>query len=112
MIELILLIAGIVYACRRPKLKALTAGDFPGVDAVKFLEWQQAELKSIEIFLWATWGAFAAKIFLMIILSQARLNGDASVAVIIVVLIAWFSGLAVAATYGSKAKKLRLAAGI
>ena len=36
MLELILLIVGIVYAVRRPKLKRLTAVDYPDVEETQF----------------------------------------------------------------------------
>ena len=55
MIEIILLIVGIVHAVRRPRLRKLSAGDFPGVDVAKFFEWQQAELLASDIYLCATW---------------------------------------------------------
>jgi hypothetical protein len=56
MIELIVLIAGIVYAFRRPKLKALTTEQLPAMPQEAFVEWKALELKSIDFFLWATWG--------------------------------------------------------
>ena len=56
MIQIILLIVGIVYAVRRPKLKASEASQFPDVPADKFEEWKALKLKSIDIFLWATCG--------------------------------------------------------
>lgn len=56
MVQIILLIFGIVYAFRRPKIKKLMASQFPQVPPEIFAEWQALELKSIKIFLWATWG--------------------------------------------------------
>ena len=60
MIPILLLIGGIpyaiLYAIRRPKLKALTAEQFPGVPPDKFAEWQMLELKSISWNLWTCWG--------------------------------------------------------
>ena len=60
MIPILLLIGGIVYAIffaiRRPKLKALTAEQFPGVPPDKFAEWQMLELKSMSRLLWTCWG--------------------------------------------------------
>ncbi|MGA2139564.1 MAG: hypothetical protein ABSH14_11935 [Verrucomicrobiia bacterium] len=112
MIEIILLIVGIVYALRRPKLRKLTTQDFPGVDTARFSEWQQAELKGIDIFLWATWGAFVIKIALTVVLSQIPLSESAAITVMVVILVAWLGGLTIAGIQGSKAKKLRTAAGI
>jgi hypothetical protein len=53
MIQINLLIVGIVYAIRRPNLKALKASRFPDVPQEVFAKWQTLELKSIDIFLWA-----------------------------------------------------------
>ena len=50
MLELILLIIGIVYAVRRPKLKRLASADYPDVEKSQFLEWKAAELKGITIY--------------------------------------------------------------
>jgi len=59
-IPILLVIGGIayaiLYAMRRPKLKALTAEQFPGVPPDKFAEWQRLELKSISWNLWTSWG--------------------------------------------------------
>jgi hypothetical protein len=112
MFEIILLIVGISYAVRRPKLRRLTAQDFPGIDAVTFSEWQQAELQGINIFLWATWGAFIIKIVLLAVLSQMRLDENTAIVWTVILLVGWLAGLTVAAIHGSKAKKLRIAAGI
>ena len=64
MIQLILAIAGIFYALRRSKLKALTAERFPNVPTEKVLEWQTLELKSANMFLWAAWGLFIISILI------------------------------------------------
>jgi hypothetical protein len=112
MLELILLIAGVVYAVRRPRLSRLTPGLFPNVDREKFAEWKDAELRSTDVFLLATWGAFAAKIGLLVVLSQTRTIRAHGMTLTIALVVAWFVGLAAAAILGSKAKKLKKAAGI
>jgi len=117
MIEIILLIVGIVYAVRRPKLKRLTAADYPDVEEAQFLEWKAVELRAISIFLWATWGAFVIKLGIQIILIAAAQSGsglstEATIGIMIAIIIAWLIGLTIAAVHGSKAKKLRTAAGI
>ena len=111
MLEIILLIAGIVYAVKRPKLKRLTAGDYPDADPAKFAEWKRAQLKATDVFLWATWGAFALKIiFVLLVMSSSQ--GSANEGVVVIIFVGWFIALIIAAVLGSRAKKLRLAAGI
>jgi hypothetical protein len=118
MIEIILLISGIIYAVRRPGLKRLASSDFPGVDPAKFAAWQAAELKGIDIFLWATWGAFVIKIGIQLVLAfvisqfGVEMNEGVAIGIIFAILIAWLIGLTVAGVYGSRAKKLRFAAGM
>ncbi len=112
MIEIILLIVGIIYAVRRPKLRRLKPQDFPGVDSAKFLTWQRAEITAIDVFLWATWGAFLLKIGLTILLSDVRLGDTTGVIVMVAIIVAWLGGLTVAAVMGSRAKELRTKAGI
>jgi fucose permease len=112
MLEIILLIVGIFKAFRRPKLKRLKAENFPDVDAEKFTMWQKAELKATDIFLWATWGALGIKIIIRIALSGQSFSQQEAITIMLIILAGWFIGLIIAATFGSKAKKLRLAAGI
>jgi hypothetical protein len=114
MIEIILLIFGVIAAFRRPKLANLTSESFPGVDSAKFYEWQVAELRANSAFLWATWGAFVIKIGLLILVAilQASLSEDAAVVITVAIIVGWIVGLTIAAVFGSRAKKLRVAAGI
>jgi hypothetical protein len=117
MLEIILLIVGIVYAFRRPKLKRLAPADYPDIEETKFLEWKAAQLKATDIFLWATWGAFFIKLVIQFIIIAAAQSGgglssEAGIGIMIAIIIAWLIGLIIAASYGSKAKKLREVAGI
>ena len=115
MVEIVLLIIGIVWAVRRPKLRRLTSQDYPGVDPAKFAQWQCAELKATDIFLWATWGVFVIKLGLIIMAAASGADSEigayASLGTIIAIF-AWAIGLAIAGAFWSKAKKLRLSAGI
>ncbi len=74
--------------------------------------WQKAELKATDIFLWATWGALVVKIIILIALSGQSFSVKEAWTINGIIIGAWFIGIIIAATYGSKAKKLRLAAGI
>ena len=107
MLEIILLIAGIVKLFGRPRLRKLEAQQFPDVDPTKFEEWKAAELRATDTFLWATWGALLIKVALGVMLSGVAANPNQALTWNIAVFVAWFIGLAVAATYGSKAKKLK-----
>jgi predicted histidine transporter YuiF (NhaC family) len=112
MIEIILLIVGIFKAVQRPKLKRLTAQDYPDVDPNKFAVWQKAQLKATDIFLWATWGAFFIKLFITLAASGMRLSRNEAMDFIMIILIGWVIGLIIAGVFAGKARKLRLEAGI
>ena len=112
MLEIILLIIGIVKAVQRPKLSRLTVQDFPNVDPEKFSVWHQAQLRATDIFLWATWGAFFIKLFISFAASGMRLSIEASIVLLVLIFGGWIAGLIIASVHGSKAKKLRLEAGI
>ena len=112
MIEIILLILGILRAVQRIFLKKQSSQDYPNVDPAKFAEWQQMKLKAIDIFLWATWGAFFVKLGMLAILLQVRLSQNSALIWTIVLLVAWFIGLLIAGVHASEAKELRKAAGI
>jgi hypothetical protein len=113
MFEIVLLICGIVYAVRRPKLTRLAPGDYPNAEPEKFTAWRHAELRATDIFLWATWGAFTFKILILFAtVSGGGLSADVASGLQVTIVVGWLAALTAAAICGSKAKKLRLAAGI
>jgi hypothetical protein len=112
MLEIILLIVGIFKAIRRPKLKKIKPEDYPDVNPESIATWKKVELKATDIFLWATWGAFVVKIIILIALSGQSFSVSEAWTINGIIIGAWLIGIIIAATYGSKAKKLRLAAGI
>lgn len=124
MIQLILLVIGIVYLVRRPKYARASAEDYPQVDAATFAEWRRLELKSIDVFLWATWGTFVLSIiaafglgFSLSVLNPGMQSANADLMPMVIVLaivmvIVFFSGLVVSAVLGSRAARLRKQHGI
>jgi hypothetical protein len=69
MIQIILLIAAFVSLFRRDKINALMIDQFPDVSLDKFGDWKSLELKSIRIFLWATWGLFLINMSIALLVS-------------------------------------------
>jgi len=67
MLAIILLTLGIIYFYRRSKINAMVCSNYPDVPADRFEEWKALELKSIDIFLWATWGLLIISIPLFIL---------------------------------------------
>ena len=106
MIETLLIIVGFVYAVRCRKLGRLTSQDFPGVDAAKFFEWQEAVLLVNDIYLCATWGTAFIKIVLSFVLWQMGQTDDELLAASFAGLVVWLGGLTAAVIYGSKARRL------
>lgn len=107
---IVLLVLGVVYVTRRPKIARLTQDAFPGVASGQFAAWKRAELRSIDVFLAATWGQF----FVFAILGVALVSSLAQDAAerlaapfTLVQAIGLFVGLIVSAIYGSRAQKLR-----
>jgi len=109
-IQIILLIVGVIYALRLPKLKALGAAQFPGVAEDAFAEWKEAELKGINIFLWATWGMFLLSLAAAILMVNTFPGGALGVQLFFFVV--FLVLLVVAAIQGSKAAKLKKQLGI
>ena len=120
MIQLILCIVGIVYLVRRPKYVGARAENYPGTDPVRFGEWRRLELKSIDVFLWATWGTFALSLVLTFgaVAISAAMGGTPGTGSPVVLVLAgimtvlFFGGLIVSAIAGSQAAKLRKELGI
>ena len=110
MIQLILLIVGVFYFVKRPRLKRLAATNFPAVPPDRFEEWRHLELASIDIFLWATWGlAIIGTIFGFVLAAVIPESAGVFTAGYIVLFLA---GLTVSAIKGSKAAGLKKSLGI
>ena len=105
MIQLILLIVGIGYAVRWPKLKALTAEQFPSVPPEAFAEWQALELKSMSLFLWATWGLLLIGTPILYVFAQSYPDGALGFQVVYLLL--FLILLAFSSVPGSKAASLK-----
>jgi hypothetical protein len=86
MVQFILLIVGIVYANRRPKLKHLCASTFPDVPGDDFTLWKKLEMASIDIFLWTTWGLFIVGTLAAIFLGLFAPRGAIGLQIILIVL--------------------------
>jgi len=110
MVQFILLIVGIIYSNRRPKLKRMQASDFPDVPSEEFNKWKTHELISIDIFLWATWGLFILGILAGIFIGSIIPGGVIGLQIILIAL--FLLGLLVSAIYGSKAAQIQKNLGI
>lgn len=111
MIQIILLIVGIFYFVKRPKLKRLSYWMFPNVPSHQFYEWQALALASIDIFLWATWGLAIVGTVVAWMLA-AVMPESGRIIIFIGYIVLFFVGLTVSAIKGSKAAKLKKALGI
>jgi len=108
MIQIILLIVGIVYLFRLPKLRGTKAEQYPEVPEEKFKEWKDLELRSVYLVLWAGWGLFVIELFLGVLLAAAGgVTEDTLVVIQIIMFVLFFILLILASIAGSKAKKLR-----
>lgn len=103
MIQIILIVFGIVYFVRRSKIMRLTPAQYPGLDTAVFAEWQALELKSIDVFLWGTWGTAVASLVVLLVPP-----GDSARWTLIALLTAAFwICLIWSAVVGSRAKGMR-----
>ena len=109
---LVVLIVGFVNAVRRPKLIKLRPQDFPRVDPAKFSEWQEAKLKAIDRFLWASWGGFIISSGVLLLARVSALSQTLYPVLSIGISVVWLGWLWVASTYGSRADKLKKTADI
>lgn len=112
MLELILLIVGIVYAVRVPRLRRLSSEAHPGVDAAIFQQWKTAELKGIMVFIVTTWTAFAVQTTCLLASITGNMDFETYAPIAGIVFVCWLLGLTVSAVQGSKAKKIRKQIGI
>ncbi|HZT41862.1 MAG TPA: hypothetical protein VFA07_06715 [Chthonomonadaceae bacterium] len=110
MLQLILLIVGVIWALRKPKLTKLTPDQFPGVPEPVFYEWKALELESINMFLWASWGVFLLSILAILITAAAF--PTAGVAVQILVFVLFIAALVIADSRGKQVAKFKKQHGI
>ena len=105
----ILIILGIIYAVRIPKLHRLSPESFPQVPAEAVTKYRNLELTSIYIFLAVTWGS---GLFLALLLGLTLLFGiheDISDKCIPVFIISFVVGLIISAIYGTFAGRIKRA---
>lgn len=111
MVQLLCLIMGFVYMGQKKKMLRLNPAQFPNVPPVEFARWRQLELKSIDTFLWATWGTFIVGVLVGIVSFASP--GSIGFGVAQGALLGLFLlGLVVSAINGSKAASLKKKLGI
>jgi len=128
-LSIIHLVHATALAFARPKYRRLQARDFPGIPSDKFEEWRRLELRSIDIFLWATWGllAIGAVIAIFVVApavreAERRRPGwfkweelavlGAYLVSYLVYFVLSLVGLAISNMYESRAKRLKKSLGI
>ena len=110
MLQLILMVAGIVWALRKPGLRKLTPAQYPAVPEPVFHEWKTLEMQSINMFLWATWGMFLVSIPVTLIALAAFPSAKAVINIAIFVMV--LAALVFAERYGRKVSKFKKQHGI
>lgn len=120
MIQLLLLILGVFAVIRLPRLLKIRATEYPNVEPSTFRAWRSAELASAIWLIIATWGVFILQFvaglvvgFTFALAGKTRAQVDDALpavtfgSIALLLLLLTVSGI-----YGSKAKKLKNAAGI
>jgi hypothetical protein len=113
MVQLLCLIMGFVYMGQKRKMLRLSAAQFPGVPPKEFYRWRTLEIKSIDIFLWATWGTFG--LGLLIGVASIAITGFSGFGVGVgqlILLGIFLLGLLLSAAAGSEAARLKKKLGI
>lgn len=112
MLGIILLVLGIVYAIKRPKIAQLTH-EAVGAPPHIFHEWKRCELRSIDVLLLATWGQGLFFLLLGLVLGSSAQSGNREsfdslmTTLTIMQFVILLGGLVVSAMYGSRASKLK-----
>lgn len=120
MIQIILLIFGIIACVRFPRLLRITPAAFPEVEPARVMEWRSAEKAAAIWLIIASLGVFIVQIavglmigvYLGVTQADKATVDRASMIMTISGLALFLALLVVAGIYGSKAKKLKEAAGI
>jgi len=116
MVAFICLILGIIYAFKRPGIAKMDRSTFPGASESEFDAWKRAELSSIDIFLWATWGQTIVFVVLALLLGifTAQSGGrtlaeDLTNIMTVIQIIVFVAGIILSAVVGTRAQKLKAA---
>ncbi|MFT3686237.1 MAG: hypothetical protein QM783_15175 [Phycisphaerales bacterium] len=120
LLQLILLVLGIFAAVRLPKLLGLKPESQRGVDPNAFAQWRKVEISAAIWLIAATIGVavlqFGGAVVIGLVAGAAKVGKAAFEQTILVFTVAtfalFFALLVVAALRGSKARKLKIAAGI
>ncbi len=111
MIQVILMIVGIVYYFRKLNYQALTPSQFPHVPSEVLTEWRTLEIKSIDLFLWGTWGLIPISLAIRILVGPDPKENILTSAMIFSIL--WLLGFLIWSSIpGTKALNLKKQYGI
>lgn len=105
MLQIVLMAMGLGYLFKRPKLANLSPGAFPAIDPADFETWKKLELRSIDLFLLATWGVAILSFFVGLLLRGA--TDDIQMAAIVVVIALTLGGVVASAIVGSRAARFK-----
>ncbi len=114
LIWIILFIYLLKFNRNKSKLKPLTSQDFPDVDSKNFDTWKKAELRTLNTYRNVILGSFLLGIFIGIFMWVVKISANNLLGLIISILymVILFIGLSIAALFQSKAKKIKIDAGI
>lgn len=113
MCGLVLLIMGIVYLTRIPKLQRSSPSDFPYYDPAVHEEWRKKELGGIYVFLAATWGVGIFTLMIAFAVGMAMVGEPAEKIdnaiwiVQIVQIVLFLAGLVWSGIFGTQAARLK-----
>jgi len=107
MIQLILMIVGVVYLCRRPGLARLQPEAYPHVPVEAFHEWKALELSSIDRFLCATWGTAILSFAAGFVLAVERAGAEEMLATNVLFFGLFVVLLVASALPGSRARAIK-----
>jgi hypothetical protein len=68
-LQIFLLAMGLYYSLRKRNILSLCYENYQGASIDAFNKWKALEIKSINLFLWASWGIFFASLLILYILN-------------------------------------------
>jgi hypothetical protein len=108
LVDIAMVIVGIVYAVRRARLNQDRVPS--KIDHAKVIQWLKATQNAIDVFLWATWGAFLLRLLTLAIISGLPIWKSNKYDSAVVFLwaspyIIWLAGMVIASVLNRKADK-------
>lgn len=103
----IMMILGIIYLIKRPKLKQIKASDYPNIPESEFLAWKTFEMKSINSLIKAAFGIPIIVFIFWVIDTSGNAGGQVFIPIFYLGILAYIVAISIISKNSKSANKIK-----